>query len=266
MRNRAQARRFQSDFGALEGRIVLSSVVAGAFVPHVVEAAPTRVHVESNGHGRTPTAGGEVNHVGFHHGRHHHHNHTHGAGLTTQGKLPKLKAGPQGPTGATGAPGPAGATGPQGPTGATGAQGPTGATGANGAIGAIGATGPQGPSGTVIHFSLAAGANSAPILVKPDTPVFVVASNTSNGDYGTGSISLLNHPDAFLEWSGVNSTSGAAPTLTGGFSSTSGTKMLAFDFAGLVTLQVADANHFVIHNGNAFAQTGTIWILTAPAS
>lgn len=141
-----------------------------------------------------------------------------------------------------------------------------GPVGPQGPAGPTGPVGPQGPSGTVISYNLAAGADSAPIAVAADKPIFIVANNTTSGDRGTGFISLEHPAGAFLEWSGLNSTSAAAatPTATGGFSSTAGTVMLTFDFGGNVTLRVADANHFVIHNGATSAQTGSVWILTAP--
>jgi hypothetical protein len=149
--------------------------------------------------------------------------------------------------------------GPRGPRGFPGPQGP------------VGPQGPQGPSGTVISYSLAAGASSAPITVAADRPVFIVANNTTAGDRGTGSLSVEHPAGDFLEWSGVNSTSNASPTptLTGGFGPgeggvAAGTTMLNFDYFGEVTLQLADADHFVIHNADVNTQTGTIWILTAP--
>jgi hypothetical protein len=42
--------------------------------------------------------------------------------------------------------------------------------------------------------------------------------------------------------------------------------MLAFDLSQLVTLQVADTDHFVIHYGLPIADTGVIWILEAPTT
>lgn len=166
----------------------------------------------------------------------------------------KVRTGPPGPQGP---PGPTGPQGPQGPRGATGAQGPA------------------GPSGTVIHYNLAAGASSAPITVAADTPVFVVATNTTNGDRGTGHISLEHAAGQFLEWSGVNSIANPStttpPTLTGGFGPGAGgapvgTNMMTINYFGGVTLQLADADHFVVHNATGGTETGDIWILTAPMS
>jgi hypothetical protein len=151
-------------------------------------------------------------------------------------------------------------------TGPAGPAGPQGATGPVGPQGATGPQGPAGPSGTVISFNLAAGASSAPIAVTANDPVFIIATSTTNADYGTGSITVVDRPNLYLDWSGENATTtaSATPTLTGGFSSISGTVMLTFDFSSTITLQVVDANDFVIHNGSSGTATGSIWILTAP--
>jgi hypothetical protein len=121
----------------------------------------------------------------------------------------------------------------------------------------------------VIPYNLAPGASSAPITVATDTPIFIVANSTTNGARGTANMSLEATTSAsvpFLEWSGVNSPTGPTtpPTLAGGYSGTAGTNMLAIDFDQKVTLQVADGNHFVVHNAGALTETGQIWVLTAP--
>jgi hypothetical protein len=124
----------------------------------------------------------------------------------------------------------------------------------------------------VIAYNLAAGASSAPISVATDTPIFIVANNTTNGDRGTAHMSLeattTSPTGPFLDWSGVNSTgptgTNTPPTLSGGFSGTAGTDMLAIDYEQKVTLQVADGNHFAVHNATGSTQTGFVWILTAP--
>jgi hypothetical protein len=125
----------------------------------------------------------------------------------------------------------------------------------------------------VIPYNLAPGASSDPITVAADTPVFIIANNTTPGEGGTGSISVQHRAGYFLEWSGVNSivapSTATPPTLTGGYGpglggAPVGTKMLAIDYSGTVTLQLADADHFVIHNGSGLTQTGVLWILTPP--
>jgi hypothetical protein len=147
--------------------------------------------------------------------------------------------------------------GPEGPAGPQGPQGPQGP---------IGPQGPSGPSGRVIKFDLGPGATSAPITVASNQPVFVIGTTTTVGDRGTGYMSVLHIPGQFLEWTGVNSTQGGAPTLAGGFSGAGGTTMITIDFSAKVAIQVADADRIFIHNGSAGEQTGSIWILEAPSS
>jgi hypothetical protein len=106
--------------------------------------------------------------------------------------------------------------------------------------------------------------------VAANTPVLVIAANLTEGERGIGSINLLHVVDPiegdFLEWSGVNSTTGASstPTLTGGYTDNAGSTMLTFDFESQVSLQTFDADHFVVHNAASFQETGTVWILPAP--
>ena len=40
--------------------------------------------------------------------------------------------------------------------------------------------------------------------------------------------------------------------------------MITIDYSANVSLQVADADHFVIHNASGGERTGSIWILEAP--
>jgi hypothetical protein len=128
-------------------------------------------------------------------------------------------------------------------------------------------------------FTLAAsgpGADSPLIQVPVDQPIFIIGTDTTSGDRGTGFISLeaaLTGASApFLEWSGVNSTTSntGPPTLTGGFSGALGTKMVAMDFDGGVTLRVGKLDpatgfaSFFIHNGEGDIETVSVWVLLAP--
>jgi hypothetical protein len=100
--------------------------------------------------------------------------------------------------------------------------------------------------------------------VAAETPIFIVANSTTPGDRGTGYMSLEHAQGGFLEWTGVNASRGAAPTLAGGYTSLNGATMITIDWGGEVSLQVADADHFMVHNGSNSEQIGTVWILTAP--
>jgi len=251
MRTLTEARTYHPSFDVLERRDVPSAVTAGAGLLPSLDSLPTRVLVDMLvGRMTAPGTSARAHH--HHHRGPHHHAGTdpHGQHLARK----KIVQGPPGPPGPEGPAGAAGPAGPEGPAGATGAAGPAGPEGS------------PGTSGHVFFYHLAAGASSAPITVSGDLPVFVIGTNTTPGDRGTGFISLENGLGQFLEWSGVNSTttSGGPPTLTGGFNGAVGTKMLAIDFNGLVTLQVAGANSFVVHNASGIEQEGLVWLLQAP--
>ena len=77
-------------------------------------------------------------------------------------------------------------------------------------------------------------------------------------------MSVEHAAGSFLEWTGVNASQGTTPTLAGGCTSTAGTKMITIDYSGNVSIQVADADHFVIHNASGGERTGSVWILEAP--
>ncbi len=136
--------------------------------------------------------------------------------------------------------------------------------------GPAGPAGPVGPSGIVINYNLAAGACSSPINVALDTPVLVIANNTTSGDQGIASVTVeaFETIEGGLVWSGVNSpnTANPNPTTTGGstqYDDPNPQVMLTFDYGSQMTL-VDQGGQFVIHNSSSIAQTGTLWILTAP--
>jgi hypothetical protein len=239
----------------LEARTLPSAVVArdvllvppaaGGVTHHAAQASVAR-------HGATER------HVV--HGTHHSHQGLplHPAPDTAKKPTPKVLIGPRGPQGIRGATGPQGVSGLPGADGAQGATGATGAVGAPGPIGATGATGPVALTVQKITYNLAAGASSAPITPPVDTPVFIVGNNTTDGYRGTGFISLEHVSGSFLEWNGQDSPNATA--LTSGFSAAPGTVMVKINFDGSVTLQVASADTFVIHNGSGIAQTGVIYM------
>ena len=230
MRNCRSAHRRLPILDALDHRDAPATVGVGASLLHFLDALPAQVLVDALS-GRSVA---QVRKAVVHHNalaRRHHAGHTADGAEVKKKKPPKVKAGP---------PGPQGPVGPQGPRG------------------------PAGPSGVAISFSLMAGASSAPITVAADTPVFIVANTTTVGYRGTAYMSVEHATGSFLEWTGVNASQGTAPTLAGGFTSTAGTNMITIDYSGTVSLQVADADHLVVHNASGGTRVGSVWILTAP--
>src|SRR5205085_228071 len=99
------------------------------------------------------------------------------------------------------------------------------------------------PNAAFVSYSLATGANSAPITPVTNKSVLVIGCCTTVGAQGVGQVSLLHSPSTFIEWVGfesTNTTSGSATT-TQGFSGTAGTHIVWIDFSHTVDIQVASA-------------------------
>ena len=115
------------------------------------------------------------------------------------------------------------------------------------------------PNAATFTYSLAAGANSGPITPVTNQAVFMMGTQTTVGYRGVAMATLLHVPSSFIEWTGLESTSGSA--ITEGFSATAGTHILYLDFSHLVDVQVASPDTIQIHNGNSVTQTGNLTLI-----
>jgi hypothetical protein len=104
--------------------------------------------------------------------------------------------------------------------------------------------------------------------VPAEFPVFIIGTNTTDADRGTGFISLVHVAGQFQAWTGENAkaSSSATPSLTGGVAgAVVPTNMLFFDPSQVVSLQSAGPDSFVVANAGIGTATGFIWILSPPA-
>jgi hypothetical protein len=108
-------------------------------------------------------------------------------------------------------------------------------------------------------YNLAAGAVSGPIGVPANIPVHLVGVQTAVGFRGVGEAALLHVPSSFIEWVGLDSTSGAA--ITQGFSGTAGTKIVFIDFSHQVQVEVASPDTIRVHNLSSGTRTGSITLI-----
>ena len=117
------------------------------------------------------------------------------------------------------------------------------------------------PNAAFIAYSLAAGANSAPITPVASQSVLVMGCCTTNANAapGVGQVSLLHIPSLFIEWVGLESTGGAA--ITQGFTNVAGTHIVYIDFYHLVDIQVASADMIRVHNGEGFTVAGNVTLI-----
>jgi hypothetical protein len=115
------------------------------------------------------------------------------------------------------------------------------------------------PNAAFFTYSLAPGANSAPVTPVANQSVLVMGVQTASGYRGTGHVTLLHVPSSFLEWVGLESPSGAA--ITSGFSGTAGTHIVFLDFIHSVDIQVNTPDTFRIHNANTITMTGNVTLI-----
>ena len=126
------------------------------------------------------------------------------------------------------------------------------------------------PNAAFISYSLAAGANSAPITPVTNKSVLIMACVTTYGglagNYGVGQVSLLHSPGGAggvnhgMVWAGYNAwNSGYGTTTTGGISSTAGDHIVYIDSSRTVDIQTASADTILIHaGGNSAAGNVTL--------
>jgi hypothetical protein len=109
---------------------------------------------------------------------------------------------------------------------------------------------------TLIPYNLAAGGFSPAIMPVANQPVLLMGTCTTPNYRGVGHVSLLRiaGTGGFIEWAGINSTN--LGTITHGFSATTGTNIVAIDFANQVHVQVLNPDKIRVHNGANAARSG----------
>ena len=113
------------------------------------------------------------------------------------------------------------------------------------------------PNAAFISYSLATGANSAPITPVTNRSVLVMGCCTTV--LGVGQVSLQHIPSTGMQWVGLESYSGAA--ITQGFSSTAATHIVSIDFFHQVDIRVASIDTILIHNGSAATRAGNVTLI-----
>src|SRR6266849_598246 len=96
------------------------------------------------------------------------------------------------------------------------------------------------PSEFSFSYSLAPGAVTSCVTPLAGIPNLIIGVDTTSGVRGVGQVSLLRINGAFLEWTGLDSTSGSA--ITQGFSGTAGVKIVFLNFNHTTRIEVCNAN------------------------
>jgi hypothetical protein len=115
------------------------------------------------------------------------------------------------------------------------------------------------PNAAFISYSLAVGANSAPITPALSRSVLVMGCCTTTNDNGVGQVSLQHVASggpftATIEWVGLESYSGSA--ITQGNNNAAGTHIVFIGFDHKVDIQVAGTDTIFIHNADTSVRAG----------
>jgi hypothetical protein len=114
------------------------------------------------------------------------------------------------------------------------------------------------PNAAFISYSLAPGANSAPITPATNRSVLVMGCSSNAG--GVGQVSLFHAPNVAIWWVGLESYSPAA--ITSGASSAPGMHIVYIEETHEVDIQIASADTIKIHNrGIAATFTGNVTLI-----
>ena len=113
------------------------------------------------------------------------------------------------------------------------------------------------PNAAFISYSLAAGANSAPITPATNRSVLVMGCCTTV--LGVGQVSLLHIPSVGMYWVGLESAFNAA--ITQGFGTEVAFHIVYIDNVHQVDIQTASADTIRVHNGSSGTRAGNITLV-----
>jgi hypothetical protein len=116
------------------------------------------------------------------------------------------------------------------------------------------------PNAALVTYSLAAGANSAPITPATNRSVLVMGCCTTGGTTGVGQVSLIHVPSNPITWVGLESTGGAAIT-QGHFTGVAGTHIVYIDYNHNVDIQTVSADTIRVHNSAGTTRAGNVTLI-----
>ena len=115
------------------------------------------------------------------------------------------------------------------------------------------------PNAAFISYSLAAGANSAPITPATNKSVLVMGTCTTNGALGVGQVNLQHHSTFGIRWVGLETTTPA--TVTMGTTVGVGAHIVYIDFGHSVDIQIAGPDTIRVHNGAGITVAGNVTLI-----
>jgi hypothetical protein len=113
------------------------------------------------------------------------------------------------------------------------------------------------PNAALVSYSLAAGANSAPITPTTNRSVLVMGCRTT--DEGVGQVSLIHIPSTSIEWVGLESPAPSA--ISSGAGATAGIDIVYINTGHTVDIRVASADTILIHKGSSGTKAGNVTLV-----
>jgi hypothetical protein len=114
------------------------------------------------------------------------------------------------------------------------------------------------PNAAIVNYNLTAGGTSSPVTPITNQPVVVIGANTTATNFAVSTVTMIHIPSTMLKWVGQEAATGA---VTRGGSTVVGTHIIWLDATQKVGLQVFSADQFVIHNGAATTQAGSVKLI-----
>jgi hypothetical protein len=118
------------------------------------------------------------------------------------------------------------------------------------------------PNAAFFSYSLAGGANSAPITPATNRSVLVMGCCTSF--YGVGQVSLFHIPSANgggFGWVGLEAYNGTPVANTGGLIGNGVAHIVWIDYEHKVDIQTASADTILVHNGSTGTRAANVTLV-----
>jgi hypothetical protein len=120
----------------------------------------------------------------------------------------------------------------------------------------------QFPRTSVVSYNLAPGANSAPIALPANRPVFVMGVTTTLSEGSVGQATLLRVAGDFIAWTGLESyASGFPSSMAGGLDNVTGAHIVFLDYSHAVDIEVSGPDAIRIHNGSTAQRAGNVTLI-----
>jgi hypothetical protein len=115
------------------------------------------------------------------------------------------------------------------------------------------------PNAAFVSYSLAGGANSAPITPATNRSVLVMGCCTMATARGAGQVSLLHLPSSGMTWVGLESATSTGTAGTGVIAA--GTHIVWVDSSHHVDIQVAGADTICVHSSINTTLAGNVTLI-----